>query len=83
MAGLGLEVQRLRLVWASAAEGARLAGEFTSFVEEVRELGPLRWGAGGPISAGLRAVPPAEIAERVEAAIAATMTDAETAEVMA
>jgi F420-non-reducing hydrogenase iron-sulfur subunit len=85
--GLGLEVQRLRLVWASAAEGARLASEFTSFVEEVRKLGPLHWGVGGSISAGPRAASPTEIAGRVEAAIAATMadavTDAVTDEVMA
>ncbi len=47
--GMGLEPSRLRLVWASAAEGARLAAEITSFVEEVRALGPLNWGAaGGP-----------------------------------
>ncbi len=83
LAGLGLEAQRLRLVWASAAEGARLAGEFTSFVEEVRDLGPLHWGAGGSISAGLRAAAPAEVAGRVEAAIAVTITDAVTDEVMA
>ncbi len=83
MAGLGLEGQRLRLVWASAAEGARLAGEFTSFVEEVRAMGPLHWGLGGSISGRLGAVPPAAIADRVEAAMAVTMTDAVTDEVTA
>jgi hypothetical protein len=31
------------LVWASAAEGVKLAHEITSFVEEIRELGPLGW----------------------------------------
>jgi F420-non-reducing hydrogenase iron-sulfur subunit len=82
MAGLGLEVQRLRLVWASAAEGARLASEFSSFVEEVRELGPLHWG-GGPVAAGPRSTEPEEIAQRVEAAIAATMPAAVADEVMA
>lgn len=54
LAGLGVEVQRLRLVWASAAEGVRLANEFTSFVEEVRELGPLNWGASAAKSAATR-----------------------------
>ncbi|HSR19816.1 MAG TPA: hydrogenase iron-sulfur subunit [Anaerolineales bacterium] len=42
--GLGLEPSRIRLVWASAAEGARFASEVTSFVEEIRALGPLNWG---------------------------------------
>ncbi|HEY6072646.1 MAG TPA: hydrogenase iron-sulfur subunit [Anaerolineales bacterium] len=41
---LGLEPGRVKLVWASAAEGARLAAEITSFVEEIRLLGPLDWG---------------------------------------
>ncbi len=41
---LGVEPQRVKLVWASAAEGARLAQEITRFVEEVRALGPLNWG---------------------------------------
>jgi len=30
-------------VWASAAEGVRLAEEITRMVEEVRALGPLNW----------------------------------------
>jgi len=44
--GLGVEPGRIKLVWASAAEGAKFAHEVTSFVEEVRTLGPLNWGAG-------------------------------------
>jgi F420-non-reducing hydrogenase iron-sulfur subunit len=44
--GFGLEPERLRLVWASAAEGARFASEVTNFVETVRALGPLHWGQG-------------------------------------
>jgi F420-non-reducing hydrogenase iron-sulfur subunit len=44
LAGFGLEPGRLRLVWASAAEGAHFAAEVASFVEEVRGLGPLHWG---------------------------------------
>jgi F420-non-reducing hydrogenase iron-sulfur subunit len=46
LAGFGLEPGRLRLVWASAAEGARFAAEVTSFVEQIRALGPLHWGHG-------------------------------------
>jgi F420-non-reducing hydrogenase iron-sulfur subunit len=40
---MGIEPQRVKLVWASAAEGARLASEITSLVEEIRALGPLQW----------------------------------------
>ena len=42
--GLGIEPERVKLVWASAAEGARFANETTLFVEEIRKLGPLNWG---------------------------------------
>jgi len=37
---LGIEPGRLQLVWASAAEGDRLAHEIARIVEEVRALGP-------------------------------------------
>jgi F420-non-reducing hydrogenase iron-sulfur subunit len=40
--GFGIEPERIKLVWASAAEGSKLAKEITNFVEEVRALGPLR-----------------------------------------
>jgi len=40
---MGIEPGRLKLVWASAAEGVRLAEEITKMVEEVRALGPLHW----------------------------------------
>ncbi|MBI3361861.1 MAG: hydrogenase iron-sulfur subunit [Chloroflexi bacterium] len=40
---MGIEPQRVKLVWASAAEGARLTEEITKLVEEVRALGPLQW----------------------------------------
>jgi F420-non-reducing hydrogenase iron-sulfur subunit len=43
LAGLGIEPERLKLVWASAAEGVHLADEITKFTEEVRALGPLNW----------------------------------------
>jgi F420-non-reducing hydrogenase iron-sulfur subunit len=51
LAGLGLEPGRIKLVWASAAEGARFASEINSFVEEIRALGPLHWGiASDPLA---------------------------------
>ena len=40
---MGIDPGRVKLVWASAAEGVRLAQEITKMVEEVRELGPLNW----------------------------------------
>ncbi len=43
LAQLGIEPQRVRLTWASAAEGVQLAQTMTEFVEEVRALGPLDW----------------------------------------
>ena len=42
--GFGVEPERVKLVWASAAEGAKFASETTSFIEEIRALGPLNWG---------------------------------------
>ena len=42
--GMGIEPERVKLVWASAAEGAQFASETTLFVEEIRKLGPLNWG---------------------------------------
>lgn len=41
--GMGVEPERVKLVWASAAEGVRLAEEITKFVEEIKALGPLNW----------------------------------------
>jgi len=40
---IGIEKERLRLVWASAAEGQYLAEAIDSFVEDVRKLGSLGW----------------------------------------
>lgn len=40
---LGVEPDRVKLVWASAAEGVRLAEQITEMVEKVRALGPLNW----------------------------------------
>lgn len=45
LAQFGIEPNRVKLVWASAAEGVRLAHEITKMVEEVRALGPLNWSA--------------------------------------
>lgn len=41
--GFGIEPERIKLVWASAAEGVQLAREIDSFVEDIRKLGPLNW----------------------------------------
>jgi F420-non-reducing hydrogenase iron-sulfur subunit len=43
LAQMGLEPDRVRLVWASAAEGVRLAHEIERMVEDLRALGPLDW----------------------------------------
>jgi F420-non-reducing hydrogenase iron-sulfur subunit len=43
LAQMGIEAERVKLVWASAAEGVKLAAEITTFVEEIRALGPLQW----------------------------------------
>ena len=40
---LGVEPNRVRLVWASAAEGQQLAEHIDRLVEDVRKLGPLHW----------------------------------------
>ncbi len=46
---LGIEPGRLKLLWASAAEGAMFAAEINKFVEEVRALGPLNWSQPGEL----------------------------------
>lgn len=40
---MGVEEDRVQLVWASAAEGQRLAEAITKLVDDVRKLGPLKW----------------------------------------
>jgi coenzyme F420-reducing hydrogenase delta subunit len=57
---MGLEPGRLKLLWASAAEGQMFANEITKFVEEIRALGPLNWNNSG-------AKVPAEVKEEVTA----------------
>jgi F420-non-reducing hydrogenase iron-sulfur subunit len=41
---MGVEPDRIKLVWASASESRQLVDEFKKFTEEVRALGPLHWG---------------------------------------
>jgi F420-non-reducing hydrogenase iron-sulfur subunit len=60
--GLGIEPVRLQLVWASAAEGQRLAKEIARFTAEVRAAGPLNWG---------RPADPGEIAAAMVHAVSA------------
>jgi F420-non-reducing hydrogenase iron-sulfur subunit len=48
LAQMGIEQERMKLLWASAAEGAIFAREVTSFVEQVRALGPLNWNQTSP-----------------------------------
>jgi F420-non-reducing hydrogenase iron-sulfur subunit len=43
LAAMGVEPDRVQLVWASAAEGQRLADAVNKLVEDVRRLGPLQW----------------------------------------
>ena len=65
LAQFGIEPGRIKLVWASAAEGVRLAHEIDTFVEEVRALGPLDWPTArleGPEAIGSLGIPPEEIA---------------------
>ena len=42
---MGIEPARLRLIWASAAEGQHLADSIDLFVADMRKLGPLNWSA--------------------------------------
>ena len=42
---MGVEPDRIRLVWASAAEGQLLAEQLDHLIEDVRKLGPLHWPA--------------------------------------
>jgi F420-non-reducing hydrogenase iron-sulfur subunit len=63
---MGVEPDRIKLVWASAAEGVRLAKEITKMVEEVRALGPLNW-PDGPIQPNGHGVPEPKVSEEVPA----------------
>ncbi len=52
LAQFGIEPGRLRLTWASAGEGAIFAQEVTTFVEQVRALGPLAWPSATMVTDG-------------------------------
>jgi F420-non-reducing hydrogenase iron-sulfur subunit len=39
----GLEDERVRLEWASAAEGPKFAATVAEMTEAIRKLGPLNW----------------------------------------
>jgi F420-non-reducing hydrogenase iron-sulfur subunit len=58
---LGMEEDRIRLQWASAAEGAQLAESINDMVEKVRALGPLNWSAtwreNGKVEAAIERLP--------------------------
>ncbi len=45
LAAMGVDNARLRLQWASAAEGARLASAIEEMVRDIKALGPLNWPA--------------------------------------
>lgn len=47
---MGIEPERVRLVWASAAEGVQLAQAIGDMVEEIRALGPLNWMRGASVN---------------------------------
>ena len=40
---LGVEDERVQLVWASASEGIILAEAVDRMTDQLRDLGPLRW----------------------------------------
>ncbi len=44
---MGVEPERIRLIWASAGEGKQLADAITGMVEDIRRLGPLDWRGQG------------------------------------
>ena len=40
---LGVDEERVQLVWAAASEGKQLAAAIDRMTEQIRPLGPLRW----------------------------------------
>jgi len=57
----GINPQRVKLVWASAAEGVRLAKEISIFVDEIKQLGPLDW----PSRLNPESIPDLQVLEEV------------------
>jgi len=64
---LGIEPGRIKLQWASAAEGAIFTEEVNKFVEQVRALGPLSWPTSGDGMEKMFAVPEHMLVEEVAA----------------
>jgi len=64
---LGIETGRIKLLWASAAEGAIFTDEVNKFVEQVRALGPLEWPTSGGGLERMFAVPEHMLVEEVPA----------------
>ena len=67
LAQMGVEPQRVKLVWASAAEGVRLAEEIKKMVEEVRALGPLQWPTSTGAAEAMFASPEQMVVQEVSA----------------
>jgi len=67
LAQFGIEPERLKLVWASAAEGAIFTEHVNSFVEQVRALGPLNWPTSGNGLENMFAIPEHMVVEEVSA----------------
>ena len=68
---LGIEEDRVRLLWASAAEGQRLAETVDEMVAAIQELGPLHWPASWEERPDILAAVEALAAEHAEAQAAA------------
>jgi coenzyme F420-reducing hydrogenase delta subunit len=55
LSGLGMEPERLRLEWVSAAEGEKFQRVITEFTEEIKKMGP------SPVKAGHEDVQKVEV----------------------
>lgn len=53
LSGLGIEPERVRLEWVSAAEGTKYAEIVGEMVEQLRALGPLGWKRSVPPGDGV------------------------------
>jgi F420-non-reducing hydrogenase iron-sulfur subunit len=63
---LGVEEERVQLVWASASEGIILAEAVDRMTEQLRALGPLRWNETVLGQNGRHMVPSAEAVPALE-----------------
>jgi len=64
---MGVEDERIRLQWASAAEASQLAAAIDEMTEQVRKLGPLHWRERWHEEGDLEQAIDALIAEHAEA----------------